>query len=369
MRSLTPDQLEFLRRFGFDELLFAAWRKGVAHGWLAKDKNVLRQPMLPPQPNAIQRLPKRGSTERAALEELGAEAIARGELGVVILNGGMATRFGGVVKGIVPALGTRSFLDLKMSDVAKAQTQHGGRIAVFLMNSFATDAATREHLAAREHFGLDPAQVRCFTQFISARLLPDGDIFVDESGEISPYGPGHGDFGPALRASGCLRAFLDGGGKYLFVANVDNLGARIDAALLGHHIQGGNDMTVEAAPKWPGDVGGSPFVVDGKLQLVEQIRYPEGFDPDIVDVFNTNTFWFTASALDQEYELGWYFVEKTVGGQPVVQIERLIGELTRFLSCDFVRVKRSGAENRFFPIKTPEDLRAGQEEIALMYGA
>ena len=55
--------------------------------------------------------------------------------------------------------------------------------------------------------------------------------------------------------------------------------------VLGHHIARGAQATVECAPKWPGDAGGSPFLVDGKVQLVEQIRYPEDFNPDIVDVF------------------------------------------------------------------------------------
>ena len=41
MRSLTAEQLTFLKRYGFDELLFEAWRKGVAQGWLAREKNVV----------------------------------------------------------------------------------------------------------------------------------------------------------------------------------------------------------------------------------------------------------------------------------------------------------------------------------------
>ena len=91
------------------------------------------------------------------------------------------------------------------------------------------------------------------------------------------------------------------------------------------------------------------------------------FDPDIVDVFNTNTFTFTASALDREFNLGWYFVKKTIEDQAAVQIERLIGELTRFLDCNFIKVKRTGTENRFLPIKTPEDLDAARDEIAELY--
>lgn len=114
------------------------------------------------------------------------------------------------------------------------------------------------------------------------------------------------------------------------------------------------------------DVGGSPFAYLGRTQLIEQVRYRKGFDPNIVDVFNTNTFWFTAAALDRDFDLGWYCVEKTVD-RKAVQVEHLIGELTAFLSTNFLQVRRSGSRTRFLPVKTPEDLHAAREEIADMY--
>jgi UTP--glucose-1-phosphate uridylyltransferase len=367
LKSLTPEQLAFLGRYGFDAALFASWRAAVREGELSVENNWVNGEILAPPAGAIHSLPKRDTAEGAELREIGAAAIAAGELGVVLLNGGMATRFGGVVKGIVEVHGGRSFLGLKLDDVRRAQERFGGRIEVFLMNSFATDEATKAHLLEHDNFGLETSQVHHFTQFISVRMEPDADLFLLENGEISPYGPGHGDCAPALREHGCLERFLTDGGVHLFVSNVDNLGARVDAEILGHHLRAGAQATVELAPKWPGDVGGAPYVVDGRLQLIEQIRYPEGFDPDIVDVFNTNTFHFRADALDREFDLGWYLVQKTVEGRPAVQLERLIGELTKFLSAEFVRVKRTGPRSRFLPVKTPEDLESGRDEIAEMF--
>lgn len=366
-KELLPEELEFLRRWGFDEERFAAWQEAVRTKRLSKESNWVEGELQPPKPSEIDRLPRRDSPEAEELRALGAEAIRRGELGVVILNGGMATRFGGVVKGTVEVLEGRSFLGLNLQDVRRAQERFGGRIPVFLMNSFATDGPTREHLEDHGWFDLPADQVSCFHQFISVRLTPEGDIFTTEDGRISPYGPGHGDFAEAFRSSGCLARFLAEGGKHLMVSNVDNLGARVSALVLGHHLHGRAEVTVEVAPKWPGDVGGSPFVLDGKLQLVEQIRYPPGFDPDIVDVFNTNTFHFDANAIDRDFDLRWYYVDKEVDGRPAVQIERLIGEMTRFLESKFLRVKRSGDENRFLPVKTPEDLEAARDEVRELY--
>jgi len=368
--ALTPDQLSWLERYGFDQKLFASWQKAVKSGAFSPENNVLRATIDAPEPGSILSLPGGSTKAGKELARLGAEAIGRGELGVVILNGGMATRFGGVVKGTVPVLTKeRSFLALAFEDVLRAQKEHGGRIQVFLMNSFATEQQTREHLTEHDWFGLDPAQVHMFNQFVSVRMTRDGKPVLGADGKVSAYGPGHGDFAGAFRSSGCLARFLAAGGKWLLVRNVDNLGARISATLLGHHVKSAKQMTVELAPKWPGDVGGAPYVVDGKLQLVEHIRFPEGFKPDIVQVFNTNTFWFSAAALDREFSLNRYYVEKKAEDKKVVQIEHLIGEMSLHLDCSYLQVRRSGKDNRFFPIKTPDDLAAAREEIADLYGA
>jgi UTP--glucose-1-phosphate uridylyltransferase len=393
LKGLTPEQLAFLEQYGFDADLFETWQKAVASGAMAKARNAVQGPILAPPPGTIKQLP--GSTTKAHRElvKTGTEAIRKGQLGVVILNGGMATRFGGVVKGIVDVLGRgRSFLALAMADVHRAQERIGGRIPVYLMNSFATDTTTRRHFAKHHHFGLDPAQIHYFTQFVSIRMDQKGEILrvpepkADKEaaapkggtapkgggnrpplGDLSPYGPGHGDFAGAFRKSGLLQQFLGAGGRYLLVRNVDNLGARVSTAILGSHVKAEVEVTVELAPKWPEDVGGSPFLVDGRVQLVEQVRYPADFDPNIVDVFNTNTFWFTAPSLDRDFELGRYYVEKEVAEQKAVQIEHLIGELTRFLTTNWLQVRRSGKDTRFLPVKTPEDLDSARDEIREMY--
>ena len=366
--SLTAEQISYLSQFGFDELLLENWRKGIREGWYSKENNHIKSEMHGPESGTIHDYPKRDTEERSSMEAAGLESLRNGELGMVILNGGMATRFGGVVKSLVPVLGKRSFLELKMEDLKRNQELADCTVPVYLMNSFATDADTREHCMENGNFGLREGQICHFNQFVSVRMTEDGDLFRTEDSELSCYGPGHGDFAEAFRGSGCLAQFIENGGKYLFLSNVDNLGARISPLILGYHIQQQKQVTVELAPKWPEDVGGSPFLVDGKVQLVEQLRYPEGFDPDIVDVFNTNTFTLTAEALDRQFDLGWYYVKKTVEDRQAVQMERLVGELTRTLDSAYLRIKRTGSENRFLPIKNPEDLEAAQEEVEQLYG-
>jgi UTP--glucose-1-phosphate uridylyltransferase len=369
-KSAQPEDPRFanLLRYGLDRALLQQWQDGLAQGRISLAHNLVASPLLPPPAGTVRDLPAEGNSAANELERIGADAIRRGELGVVILNGGMATRFGGVVKGVVDVLGPgRSFLQLAMQDIDQMQRRHGGRIHVFLMNSYATEAATKEHFEQHRHFGLDPAQVHHFNQFVSVRLEKDGAIFVTKDGAISPYGPGHGDFPSAFRRSGALAALMAAGGKHVMVRNVDNLGARVSPLVLGHHIHSQCAATCELVPKLRGDVGGAPYLLDGKVQLVEQIRYPQGFDASIVDVFNCNTFTFRAAALDRDFDLGWYYVEKSADGRKAVQMEHLIGELTRELPTNWLRVPRQGSATRFLAVKTPEDLDAVRSEVRALY--
>lgn len=369
MDGLTEQQLQFLHQYGFDAALQRRWQGDLATGRLSQAHNVVTSPLQAPPADALANLPAEGSAAAKELERLGNDAIARGELGLLVLNGGMATRFGGVVKGVVPVLGdARSFLGLVVEDVLRWQNATGGRVPVHLMNSFATGEATAAHFAAHRHFGLDPDLLRPFPQFVALRMTQNGELFRLADGGISPYGPGHGDLTPAFRRAGLLQRFRSEGGRHLLVRNVDNLGARIDPRILGHHIASRRPVTVELAPKHKGDVGGAPYLHQGRTQLIEGLRFPKGFDPDIVPVFNTNTLWLDAAAIDRDFELGWYHVEKSVEGRKAVQVEHLVGELTAHLDTNFLCVGRSGPSTRFLPVKTPEDLVTIRGEIEAIYG-
>ncbi|MFK7741478.1 MAG: UTP--glucose-1-phosphate uridylyltransferase [Planctomycetota bacterium] len=369
MNDLDPRTADSLRTYGFNSDQQSRWQEKVRSGVFAQANNLVQGPLSAPPAGSMHSLPEPGSDDWKELEAIGLDAMARGEFAVCVLNGGMATRFGGVVKGVVEVRDGRSFLGMAIDNANDLRKRSGGRVRVFLMNSFATDDATKQHFAEHKDFGYPAADIEHFTQFVALRMAEDGELFRLDNGEPSPYGPGHGDFDSAFRASGCLQRFLDDGGKYVFVRNVDNLGALGSPAVLGHHIQSGKQMTAEQTKKRAGDVGGAPYLFDERVQLVEQLRFPAGFDASIVDVFNTNTMTFTAEALLQPRELGRYFVKKKVEGRAAVQIEHLIGELTAHLTTNFLAVPRDGTASRFLPIKTPDDLTTARPEIDQIYGS
>ncbi len=328
----------------FNELV-ARMRSGE---WTPRN-NVLAAVLEAPRHGDIVPLPKLGTIQHKEVAAIGAGAIAQGEIGVVILAGGMATRFGyAQPKALYPIHHDKSFLNLKLNAIRTV----GANVPVFIMTSFATDAAIKEHLITNRHFGLPEHLVTCFEQDRLPRVDANGQTFYRQ-GQVDYCASGHGDFPFVFQRTGLLDRFLKQGGRYLLFSNVDNLGATVNPLIIGHHIQNGPEMTVEVAAKNPGDQGGAPARVNGRLQLVEGFAFPPDFNQSTITVFNTANYVFNAAALCHTHPLPWYIVEKTVDGQRVTQFERLAGDLSAFMTSMFIEVERS---SRFWPVKSPADV-------------
>jgi UTP--glucose-1-phosphate uridylyltransferase len=364
--EVGPATRDVLERYGFDPDLFAQLQEGVRTGRIGPRSNTLTGTVEPPPDELIARLPAPGEPGFDDAAGHGRDAIRRGEVAMAVLNGGMATRFGGVVKGIVEAVDGRSFLEWKLAEAARVAAAAGGDVSCVVMNSFATDVPTRTFLAGLGERGAGLPEPLFFNQFVSLRMNPDGSLFRDAAGHASMYGPGHGDFPEALRRSGTLARLRERGVRYLMLSNVDNLGARVDPTVIGMHLRGGRPMTLEVAAKEPGDAGGAPALVNGRLTHVEGPRFPPDFDQDRIRVFNCNSFIFDLDALDREYALPWLYVEKDADGRRAVQVERLVNELTTFLDAQFLEVPRTGPRGRFYPIKAPADLEAARPALRAM---
>jgi UTP--glucose-1-phosphate uridylyltransferase len=352
-----------LERFGFDEALFESLRARVASGELSPESNLIKGSIEPPGEGDLTKLPAPGDTHYDDVRQTGLDALRRGEVAQVVLAGGMATRFGGVVKAVLSAVDGRSFLEAKLDQTAALEREVGVDVPVALMTSFATDAAVREHVVER---GLGDPFV--FNQFVSLRLDAEGDLFVDSDGHASLYAPGHGDLFEALQRSGTLAGLRERGVRVVTVSNVDNLGARVDPVVVGAHLVAGRPLTCEVARK-EGDMGGAPARVDGKVQLVEGPRFPPSFDQDLVPVFNTNTTVIDLEVLDGDYDLSWLYVLKEVDGRRAVQLERLYHEVSAFVPAQYLEVPRRGPRGRFLPIKTPADLEHAQDDLRELVSA
>ncbi len=368
LAALDPKIRAELSRAGFDEARFFALAATLREGDAATRRDARNRivgEVTPPREDELLRAPEAGSAEEKRLAAIGDEALRKGELAFCVMAGGMATRMGGVVKALVEAVNGKTFLDLRLAENRTASELAGKPIPLWLMVSDATEGPTRDALEKLNA----PSHVRMFLQDASLRVTHEGALFHDEGGAPSVYSTGHGDLVDALRRSGLLKTFVEGGGKYVWIANLDNLGASIDRALLGMFIESKRDLIVECAEKERGDKGGIPVYAptpsgERRMQVLEEFRLPRGFDAETVRVFNTNTFLVRADRLlGVNVTWSWFEVEKKVDGVPAVQFERLLQEITSALDAGYVRVPRYGAVARFLPVKDWDELARRKADI------
>jgi UTP--glucose-1-phosphate uridylyltransferase len=360
LEALDQTTTELLARFQFDAAAFERLRNSIQDQRVPACAERVQGEVALLADTELKELPVPDSTEGKALAELGQKALAAGEVGVVVLAGGMATRFGGVVKATVEVVPGHPFLQLKLADIARAAAAARARISTYLLASH----ATRDALCiatGKPSRSLVPVEV--LDQSVTLRLLTDGTLFRDANGNASLCSTGHGDLLPTLRNSGALNRFRAVGGRVLMVSNVDNLAATLDPRVIGAHLRAGRPVTVEIVRRMSGDRGGIPVRVAGHHQIVEEFRLPPGFDCSRVPFFNTNTFMFDAEAIDREFALDWCLVRRKVDGQDVLQPERLLGQVTASLRTHFLVVPRHGPDGRFLPVKDRDELSRRMPEI------
>jgi UTP--glucose-1-phosphate uridylyltransferase len=369
LRSLEPTLRAHLDASGFDAARLLALAAGLDKS--TRDaKNRVSGDVRPPAEDEIVDAPAPGSPRHKELAEKGEACLARGELAFVVLAGGMATRMGGVVKALVEAIPGHTFLQLRLKENEQLSRQAGRWVPMWLMTSDATDEPIKQALIKAGA----PPHVKTFRQDVGLRLDESGHLFRDDHGNPSAYATGHGDMVDALNRAGLLRDFLGTGGLHVWMANLDNLGAAVDPALLGLHLDSGKPVQVEVVEK-ADDKGGIPVHAPGKdgadhLQVLEEFRLPKTFDPKTVRVFNTNTFLADARLLaDTPFNWTYFEVEKKVDGRTAVQFERLVQEITAHLATSYVRVPRTGPHSRFLPAKDNDELLRRKPELEAVLSA
>ena len=407
--KLTPEQLE--EDYGFNAEWFNEIQQAYKRGDLsvAKAKFPEGGVVTPYSEESRRFLPVEGTSEHRALSQKGGEAIAEGKLAVIALNGGIATRFRGAsedtdVKGLFKLLSLpshdpsvlRSFMELKLAHTRWARQHFKGKIPQILLDSYFTDADTRAFLATSAYDDMEEGEnLFIYNAGTSKRIIPTvADLltaYKDKASEeqiatwaenagqvfqpkewIEGYNPaGHGEAIVALFESGLLDKLIDQGVEYLWFSNIDNLGGTIDPAILGELIESDKQMLTELAEKYTGDKGGAPALVNGRMQLVEQFAMPSDLDQSALPDFNPATYVVKTQALKilrdrllKDLPVYVSMKEAQVTDEagnkikrPVAQFERLLGDLTAVLDSTYLTIDR---EKRFFPIKSIDDLDAGQ---------
>ena len=282
----------------------------------------------------------------------------------IILNGGLGTSMGLTgAKTLIEVRSGMSFLDIIIRQAENST------VTLAFMNSFNTHDDT---LAALSE--LKPSKFPItFIQHKFPKILQQdySPATWPQKTALEWNPPGHGDVYTALLTSGMLQSLLDDGIQYAFISNSDNLGARLDEALLGYFAHHQFPFMMEVAEKTPADIKGGHLArhKNGRLILREAAQCPTDELDAFQDIkryryFNTNNVWINLKALKALFDeqkmihLPLILNPKTLDPRdktspPVYQIESAMGAaISLFEGATAVNVPRT----RFYPVKTCSDL-------------
>uniref|UniRef100_F7BXE3 UTP--glucose-1-phosphate uridylyltransferase n=1 Tax=Monodelphis domestica TaxID=13616 RepID=F7BXE3_MONDO len=194
---------------------------------------------------------------------------------------------------------------------------------------------------------------------------------VSYSGENTEawYPPGHGDIYSSFYNFGLLDILIGEGKEYIFVSNIDNLGAMVDLYILNHLMNPSNgkhcEFVTEVTNKIRADVKSSTLTqYEGKMRLLEIAQVPKAHVDEFKSVskfkiFNTNNLWISLAAVKSLQEQNAIYMEiivnlKTLdGGLNVIQLETAVGAAIKsFENSLGINVPR----RHFLPVKITSDL-------------
>lgn len=297
--------------------------------------------------------------ELASISEIEADDSLLAQAALVKLNGGLGTSMGLTgPKGLLEVKEGHDFYSILVGQVCALEP----RPPLLLMNSFSTEAPTEARL---KDLDFQQSMPSGFLQSRAPKIKEDGTL-PDAEEEWAWCPTGHGDIYASLLDSGLIEELKNEGIRYLFVSNIDNLGAVLDSRPLVYMREHGLTFLMEVTRRTDNDRKGGHLArsKDGGLLLREIAQCPEEDLTHFQDInkhrfFNTNNLWIDLNAVTEAWtELPLIVNRKPVKPhQPdspqVVQLEQAMGAAIGIVEkAGAIEVER----DRFAPVKTTNEL-------------
>lgn len=436
---------ELLDEFGFDREAHERIRSDLRNGRIGLAQNRLPATTVIEDANPTDVFDA-DREQDPYLKDLGLRALNRGEVVVVSLAGGAGTRWttgAGVVKALNPFWKVngrfRNFVEIHIAKSRRTNQLHGALLPHVFTTSYLTHEPLSMALASEENYGYEGTILLSAGRSIGLRLVPpERDLrfaweqspqqvldeqkqkvrdsvraalikWAQQLGEASDYTDnlplqclhptGHWyELSNMLRNGTLLELLRERRQlKYLMTHNIDTLGADVDPAILGYHIDQATALSFEVVARHIDDRGGGLARVDGKLRLVEGLALPSEEIEFALSYYNSNTAWIdidrllacfglTRDDLSEEKRVAAvvrklaermpsYITLKDVKrrwgrGQedvfPVAQFEKLFVDMTALteIDCRYILVSRRRGQQLKEPAQLDGWLRDGSADYA-----
>jgi hypothetical protein len=433
---------ELLECYGFDKIQHDQIKTDLRSGriGLAQNRLPVNSTIIDVNEEDVFDMSQQSSSRYASV---GSEALVSGTAAVLTLAAGAGSRWtkgAGTVKALNPFCriggAHRTFIETHLAKSRRSMKQFG-RIPHIISTGYLTHDAIKQSLEYEQQYGYEGEVLLSPGHSIGLRLIPTvRDLrfawqempqqLLDEqaqkvleslhtslmdwaqrSGEASDYTDniplqclnpvGHWYEIPNLFLNSVLSRLLKTNPriKHILVHNIDTLGANLDPALLGQHIESKAGMTVEVITRRLDDRGGGLARIDGRLRLIEGLALPrEEYEFDL-SYYNSATYWIdldqmfrvfklTREDLDDQKKvteairaiasrMPTYITLKNVKkrwgkGQedvyPTLQYEKLWGDMTTLpeLQCAYIVVPRVRGQQLKEPAQMDGWLRDGSAD-------
>lgn len=217
----------------------------------------------------------------AAARERGRQALAAGQVGIVLVAGGQGTRLGfDHPKGMYPIgpVSGASLFQILFEKALAVSRRYEVAVPFCVMTGPATHEETVEYLGDRDYFGLPREDVRIFCQgTMPAVDAESGRLLLAERSRLALSPDGHGGMLAALERQGLLGDLQRRGVRQLFTMQVDSPLVQVcDAEFLGFHVLARAEMSTQVVAKRDSaDCVGNLVQVDGRARIIEYSDLPD----------------------------------------------------------------------------------------------
>jgi UTP--glucose-1-phosphate uridylyltransferase len=142
--------------------------------------------------------------------------------------------------------------------------------------------------------------------------------------------------------------------KYLMVHNIDTLGADLDPALLGYHIETGSALTFEVIARNLDDRGGGLARINGRLRLVEGLALPDEEAEFALSYYNSNTAWIDIDQFLAAFSLTRENLEDAE--KVALAVRKLAARMPTYITLKDVKRRWGRGQEDIFPVSQFEKL-------------
>ncbi|HEV7349625.1 UTP--glucose-1-phosphate uridylyltransferase [Telluribacter sp.] len=402
-RSLENEKADRIKKEnGFDYIQHDEIREELQKGRIGLSRNRLSaestiEDVLPEEIAQHERLQAAVAT--------GEGAIRAGKVAVMSLAAGVGSRWtkgAGVIKAINPFVELsgkhRSFLEIHLAKTRKVAEKYGAYLPHLVATSYLTHQPIFKKLEQTQNFGYSGPTLLSAGRSIGQRFVPmerdlrflweempqetldenkqkvreavresliawartkgEGTDYTDNiaAQRFSPLG--HWYEVSNLLRNGTLARLLTERPEVetIMLHNIDTLGADVDAAALGYHLESGHVLTFEVVPRRIEDRGGGLARVNGQIRLLEGLAQPREEDELKLSYYNTNTTWIQIDPLLKLFGLTRLDIQKGSEASLAKAVRAVAHRIPTYVTIKEVKYRWGHGQEDIYPVAQIEKL-------------